>query len=134
MYNCNIFKLYFFSYHYFWVVGGLRIGVTSHAKHPAGCEASSLPLSDTWLLCDRDVAEGEGDHVLKLKPGDKAYGFGSLSYLDEVRIVRDGPRLSFLLNGIPQGEAFNTLPSKVYLCAALNGRCTSIKIVSQGPL
>jgi hypothetical protein len=35
------------------VVGGLRIGVTSHAKHPAGCEASSLPLSDTWLLCDR---------------------------------------------------------------------------------
>jgi hypothetical protein len=65
-------------------------------------KARARALSLNFSLIHRDVAEGEGDHVLKLKPGDKAYGFGSLSYLDEVRIVRDGPRLSFLLNGIPQ--------------------------------
>ena len=65
-------------------------------------KARARALSLNFSLIHRDVAEGEGDHVLKLKPGDKAYGFGSLSYLDEVRIVRDGPRLSFLVNGIPQ--------------------------------
>jgi hypothetical protein len=37
------------------LVGGLRIGVTSHETHPAGNEGSSLPLADTWLLCDRCV-------------------------------------------------------------------------------
>jgi len=35
------------------LLGGLRIGVTSHQAHPAGSDASSLPLADTWLLCDR---------------------------------------------------------------------------------
>ena len=60
-----------------------------------------------------DAVEGEGDRALKLQPGGKAYGFGAMCYLDEVRIIRDGPRLSFLLNGIPQVSP--SLPSHLFL-------------------
>ena len=114
------------------LVGGLQIGVSSHAEHPAGGSASSLPAADTWVL--HDEAATDTDHAMTLLPSGRKYGYGSLSLGDEVRIIREGERVHFVLNGLPQGVAFSKLPGKLYLCAALKGRCTAIKIVGQGPL
>jgi len=39
---------------------------------------------------------------MTLIPGNILFGKGTLNHMDEIRLIRDGPRLSFLLNGIPQ--------------------------------
>ena len=78
----------------------MQIGVSGHNEHPAGNNASSLPKTDTWLLCDREPDQTQ--HAMTLSPGNTLYGQGSLNHMDEIRLIRDGSRLSFLLNGIPQ--------------------------------
>ena len=128
-------------------LGGLRLGVTALRRHPAGNSASTLPAANTWLLCDAPPAKdanrgrmaGCKDAAFRLSPGDTPYGKGvaqsSLADGDEIRVIRDGPRLSFAVNGIWLGEAFTTLPElgHLYLCTELNGRAAQVDIVGQGP-
>jgi len=78
----------------------VQIGVSAHKEHPGGTGASSPPTTNTWLLCDREPAQTE--HAMTLIPGNILFGQGTLNHMDEIRLIRDGPRLSFLLNGIPQ--------------------------------
>ncbi|EKX37226.1 hypothetical protein GUITHDRAFT_116641 [Guillardia theta CCMP2712] len=67
-------------------------------------------------------------------PGDRKFGLGKLNTADEIRVIRDGPRLSFLINGRQQGLAFDDLPPNVYACIGLYGQCLGAKIVGQGAL
>ena len=111
------------------------------------CSSGGWSPSDTCVLCDAPPAKdanrgrmaGCKDAAFRLSPGDTPYGKGvaqsSLADGDEIRVIRDGPRLSFAVNGIWLGEAFTTLPESghLYLCTELKGRAAQVDIVGQGP-
>ena len=87
---------------------------------------SVVRVAATWLL--HDEAGADYDHKMKLLPSGKEHGFGTLSLGDEVRVIRQGPRVRFLLNGLPQGEAFSKLPGLflvIAVCLRLSVCCLS---------